>query len=345
MSYRKPLIGIAVFLLISCGLTWTVFVTLQRGVAGDTTSFSAVFTDASGLRAGDDVRMAGVRVGRVDSVSLDGTLARVAFRIESDQALYGNTKAAITYQNIIGQRYLGLSLGEQGEPRVLTGGDEIPVENTEPSFDISVLLNGFEPLFSVLDPQQIDNVTTAIITALQGDSGSITTLVSETSTLAESFAGPDKILGDIIVNLDGIVRSLAMQSTNVDTMITQAQSIFEQLAARRGEMVDSLDSIALVADQVATLSSDVAPDLSEFLTREPGFAQHFLDNKDTFGYFGFNLPPMLKGLARASQDGSYINTYLCNLNLTLVPAISTVIPALVAQSTPGGQITQSKICR
>ena len=121
-------------------------------------------------------------------------------------------------------------------------------------------------------------------------------------------------MGDIIVNLDGIVDSLALQSTNVDTMITQARTIFEQLAARRGEMVDSLDSIALVADQVATLSSDVAPDLSEFLTREPGFAQHFLDNKDTFGYFGFKLPPMLKGLARASQDGSYINTYLCNLN-------------------------------
>lgn len=345
MSYRKPLIGIILFLLISGGLTWTVFVTLQRGVHTVTNSYTAVFTDVSGLRTGDDVRMAGVRVGRVDAVTLDGTFARVAFRIDSDQALYGNTKAAIIYQNIIGQRYLGLSLGDHGEPRVLLSGDEIPVENTEPSFDISILLNGFEPLFSVLDPQQIDNITTAMVKALQGDSGSITTLVSQTSTLAASFAGPDQILGEIIVNLDGIVHNLALQSTNVDAMITQASAIFEQLAARREEMVDSLDSIAVIANQVATLSSDVAPDLNELLTREPGFAQHFIDNKDTFAYFGFNLPPMLKGLARASQDGSYINTYLCNLNVTLVPALSAVIPAIVAQATPGGQITHSKICR
>lgn len=168
MTIRKPLIGLVVFLLISAGLTWPVVVTLQRGVQGSTNAYSAVFSDVSGLRVGDDVRMAGVRVGRVDSIRLDNTVARVSFSIDATQQVFANTEASITYQNIIGQRYLGLSLGENPDTAILEAGSEIPLEWTEPSFDISVLLNGFEPLFSVLDPEQVDNITASVIAAFKG---------------------------------------------------------------------------------------------------------------------------------------------------------------------------------
>jgi phospholipid/cholesterol/gamma-HCH transport system substrate-binding protein len=344
MSYRKPLIGLIIFLVISIALTWTVFNTLRRSVDGPSTAYTAVFSDVSGLGIGDDVRMAGVRVGRVDSIKLDGLVAKVGFRVESDQQIYGNTKASITYENIIGQRYLGLSLGEQGDPVVMKGG-EIPLERTEPSFNISVLLNGFEPLFSVLDPNQIDNITTSIIRALQGDNGSITTLVAQTSDLAESFAGPDQILGDIIGNLDGIVRTFAEQRGAVDTVITQSQAMFTQLADRREELVTSIDSISTVVGRVATLANEAAPELNQFLTRQPGFAQHYMDNLDAFAYLGFNVPILLKGLARVTQAGAYIDTYLCTLNVTYIPALSNVIPSIVDAATPGGKTKFSPACQ
>jgi phospholipid/cholesterol/gamma-HCH transport system substrate-binding protein len=344
MSYRKPLIGLIIFLVISIALTWTVFNTLRRSVDGPSTAYTAVFSDVSGLGVGDDVRMAGVRVGRVDSIELDGLVARVGFRVESDQRIYGNTKASITYENIIGQRYLGLSLGEQGDPAVMKGG-EIPLEQTEPSFNISVLLNGFEPLFSVLDPNQIDNITTSIIRALQGDNGSITTLVAQTSELAESFAGPDQILGDIIGNLDGIVRTFAEQRGAVDTVITQSQAMFTQLADRREELVTSIDSISTVVGRVATLADEAAPELNQFLTRQPGFAKHYMDNLDSFAYLGFNVPILLKGLARVTQAGAYIDTYLCTLNVTYIPALSNVIPSIVDAATPGGKTKFSPACQ
>ncbi|HEY9312242.1 MlaD family protein [Williamsia sp.] len=344
MSYRKPLIGLIIFLVISIALTWTVFNTLQRSVDGPSTAYSAVFSDVSGLGVGDDVRMAGVRVGRVDSIELDGLVAKVGFRVESDQKIYGNTKASITYENIIGQRYLGLSLGEFGDPSVM-GGGEIPLERTEPSFNISVLLNGFEPLFSVLDPNQIDNITTSIIRALQGDNGSITALVAQTSDLAESFAGPDQILGDIIGNLDGIVRTFAEQRGSVDTVITQSQAMFTQLSDRREELVTSLDSISSVVGRVATLANEAAPDINQFLNRQPGFAQHYMDNLDAFAYLGFNVPILLKGLARVTQAGAYIDTYLCTLNVTYIPALSNVIPSIVDAATPGGKAKYSPACQ
>lgn len=345
MSYRKPLIGLSLFLLVSIVLTWPVVVTLQRGVYGATTPYSAVFSDVSGLRVGDDVRMAGVRVGRVDAIELDGTVAEVAFRIESDQAVYDNTEAAITYQNIIGQRYLGLSLGDGGAGTPMAAHSRIPLERTEPSFDISVLLNGFEPLFSVLDPEKVDEITAVIITAFQGDAGAVTTLVAETSRLTESLAEPDRILGDIIVNLDAVINDLVTKSEDVDSVIGSARSIFAQLSERRVEVVDSMDSIATTVDRIAAMSAEVQPELHDMIARQPGFTRHFLDNKEEFGYFGANLPGLLKGLARVSQEGSYLSTYLCNFNVTLIPEVGNIIPSIVSQATPEGRITHSPVCR
>lgn len=345
MSYRRPLIGLSLFLLISVAVTWPVVVTLQRGVYGATTPYSAVFSDVSGLRIGDDVRVAGVRVGRVDRIDLDGTLAKVAFRIESDQVVYDNTEAAITYQNIIGQRYLQLSLGDDAAGRPLAAHGEIPLERTDPSFDISVLLNGFEPLFGVLDPEHVDEITGAIITALQGDAGAVTRLVAETTRLAESLAEPDRILGEIIVNLDAVIDELATGSAEVDSVITSAREIFAQLSERRVETIDSLDSVAATVERIADMSAEVQPELQALIARQPGFTQHFLNNKEEFGYFGANLPGLLKGLARVSQEGTYLSTYLCNFNVTLVPEVEQIIPSVVADVTPEGRITHSPVCR
>ncbi|OBG38983.1 mammalian cell entry protein [Mycobacterium alsense] len=343
--YRKPLIGVCVFVAVCFALTWTVFVTLQRTVNGATTSYTALFTDASGLKAGDEVRMAGVRVGRVDSVKLDGTRARVGFRVQSNQVLYGDTKASIVYQNIIGQRYVGLSLGDFGDPKTLRAGAEIPVEHTEPSFDISHLLNGFEPLFTLLNPQQVDNVTTAIVRALQGDTGSITTLIAETTQLAESFEGTDQILDAVLGNLDTVLRSMAANHGDLDSTITQTRAVFAGLGQRRDELVNSLDQASIVASRIANVVGDVQPDLDQWLQREPGFAQHFKENKQDFAYLGYNIPLLLKGMARFSQNGSYLDVYACDARITLFPRLTNLIPWLVRHLTPGNRIMHSPICR
>ena len=116
MRYRGAMIGLSLFMVVAVTLTWLVYVTLRRDVAGQTVPYAAVFSDVFGLREGDDVRMAGVRVGRVEKIELQGDLAKVSFVVQSDQQLLGTTVASVTYQNIVGQRYLGLSLGNIGEP-------------------------------------------------------------------------------------------------------------------------------------------------------------------------------------------------------------------------------------
>ncbi|WP_255794298.1 MlaD family protein, partial [Mycobacteroides abscessus] len=92
MKFRGPLIALTVFMAVALALTWLVYATLRRDVAGGTTSYSAIFTDVYGLRDGDDVRMAGVRVGRVEKIELvNNKQAKVDFVVQNDQKLYGNT--------------------------------------------------------------------------------------------------------------------------------------------------------------------------------------------------------------------------------------------------------------
>lgn len=347
MTYRKPLIGLSLFLVAAVVATWMVFVTLRRDVAGPTNTYSAVFTDVSGLRPGDDVRVAGVRVGRVDRIDLDGTLAKVTFRIAKDQVLYRNTIAAVTYQNIIGQRYLGLSPGPGGDRAPLADRDQIPPERTKPSFDIAYLLNGFEPLFTALDPKQVDNLTTGIVQALQGDSSSVLTLITQTSALAESLAGPDQILGEVITNLNNVTSNLAAQNANLQTVIGQSRDVMVALGNRREQLVASARSINAALVRLATITNNIYPDIEELIGREPGFVAHLAGGagQARFAYLGANLPYLLKGLARVTQEGSYINAYACNANLTIFAFLSRLVPAIVRLASPGNIIQQSPICR
>lgn len=345
MSYRRPLIGLCLFLVVAMALLWITFTTLNRGVEGATKSYSALFSDVSGMRVGDDVRVAGVRVGRVDAIELDGTQARVRFRVRADQKLYGTTEASVIYQNLVGQRYLGLAPTDSGDPGVLADGAEIPLDHTEPSFDLSALLNGFEPLFGGLDPNQVNNLTDALIKSLQGDTGSLTALIAQTAALAQSLAGPDQVLGAIIQNLDNVITGLAARSGNLQTVLTRSRTIIDGLARHRDELTDTLDSVATFTDHVGAVVAADRPQLDQMLHRTPGFTAHVMENRDAFAYLGFNLPPMFQGLARVTQQGSYLDLYPCNFSVSLVPALSTLVPTIVQLASPTGTVQQSSMCR
>jgi phospholipid/cholesterol/gamma-HCH transport system substrate-binding protein len=338
MKYRGAVIGLSLFMVVAVTLTWLVYATLRRDVAGQTVPFAALFSDVFGLREGDDVRMAGVRVGRVEKIELQGDLAKVSFVVQSEQQLLGTTVASVTYQNIVGQRYLGLSLGHTGEPGTLKPGSVIPIDHTDPSFDVGALLNGYEPLFSVLNPRDADNLTKGVIASLQGDDASITALIDQTSKLTDSFAGRDSELGAVITNLNVVVDNLARHNGDLDQIITQASDAVTMFDARRPELVSSMGSISRVVRQLSTITDEVYPDFKEMVLREPGFAQHLVEIEPQLAFTGANLPLLLKGFARLTNEGAYANAYACDLNATgFFPGLNDVVPLIVDNATPGSR--------
>ena len=346
MTYRGAMVGLSLFMVAAVTLTWLVYVTLRRDVAGQTVPYAAVFSDVFGLREGDDVRMAGVRVGRVEKIELQGGLAKVSFVVQNDQQLLGTTVASVTYQNIVGQRYLGLSLGNIGEPGPLKAGSVIPIERTDPSFDVGAMLNGFEPLFSVLNPRDADNLTKGVIQSLQGDDASIVGLVDQTSRLTESFAGKDGQLGEVITDLNVVVDNLARHNDSLDEIISQTRDAVSTFDARRPELVSSLGSISRVVRQLSTISDEVHPALDELVLREPGFAEHMAGIEPQLAFTGANLPLLLKGFARITNEGAYANAYACDLNATgFFPGLNDVVPIIVDAATPGNKAWYTPRCR
>ena len=347
MKLRKVLLGLISFLTVTSVMTWLVYSTLEREVSGATTTYSADFTDVFGLRDGDDVRMAGVRVGRVMKIDLLGDdRARVDFELQNDQKLLANTEAAILYQNIVGQRYLDLSKGKTGESTPLPAGSIIPVERTTPSFDVGVVLNGYEPLFATIDPKAADQISNAAIQSLQGDSSAWATLIDQTGKLTDTFAGRDALLGDMITGLNRLFGTLGEQNDNLEATLRDTREMVNTFNARRPELISSMGSLSRLVQRLDAVTAEVNPSLRALIDREPGFTEHLGTIEPQLAFTGANLPKLLKGVARVSSEGAYLNVYACDLNaLAFFPGLNDVTPIIVDAATPGNKAKHTPRCR
>lgn len=340
MKSTKATIGFSVFAIIAIVVSYTIYSTLQRSVTGKTHSYSAVFSDVLGLRVGDDVRMAGVRVGRVDKIDFAGDYkARIDFRLQDDQHPTTSTKALVRYQNLIGQRYVALMPGKDaGAP--MRPGDQIPIERTEPSFDVSALLSGFEPLFSVLQPDQVNSLSETLIQALQGNGVSLAALITQAAQLATTFGQRDQILGDVLTNLSSVVSGLAHRSNELETLITQTRTLMQGLYQQGESLKNSVDQVATATDSLGRIVDAVKPGLAKAQNDATSGVALLLLNGASLDKAAVELPDMLNAIARFSSYGAYANAYICRLDVSLWGVL--LPPGLFSQV--GGN-SQSEVCR
>ena len=212
--HRGALIGVVVFTVVALLLTSMVAGTLSRAQRGDSITVTAVFRDATGLRAGDDVRVAGVRVGRVAETRV-GTgeergLAVVTLTVDADQGLHEDVVAGIDYLNLMGQRYVALSrpdVGADAEP--LADGARIPLERTRPALDLTAMFNAFQPIFELLQPGDINQLATNVVQVLQGQGPTLKHLLDQTAELTHGLVDREETLARVVDNVN-----LVLETTN-----------------------------------------------------------------------------------------------------------------------------------
>lgn len=319
-SIRKPLIGFTVFAVVATLVTAVIWNTLGRSVDGDTNTYTATFSDVLGLRAGDDVRMAGVRVGKVESIDLDKkNNAHVTFIVQRDQTLFGDTKALVRYQNLIGQRYVALAPDKKGggDHTALKNNGSIPIERTEPSFDISGLLNGFQPLFEVLQPEQVNNLSNTFIQALQGDGVSISAFITQAATLATDFQRRDAILADVITNLSGVMSGLAKRGDELETLVTQTRALIGGLYDQGQSLQASTVQIADATTALVGMISQIQPKLALAQNSTRDALTLLLANGSKLDQAAIDLPAILSDVGKFTQNGAYANAYICGLDVSL----------------------------
>nr|WP_210743288.1 MlaD family protein [Nocardia cerradoensis] len=202
-----------------------VFRLIERPVDGDTDTYTAVFTDANGLRTGDDVRLYGVQVGKVRSVDLDGALARVRFTVTQGHPLYTETLVAVRYQNLTGFRYLEIRQPDQPGAR-RTSASGFDTAHTIPAFDITTLFNGLQPVLAQLSPDDLNRFASSMLAVVQGDGNGIGPALDAIDTLSRYASDRAQVLSILVNNLAQVSAHMAGKSGNAMQLMTNLTELF-----------------------------------------------------------------------------------------------------------------------
>src|SRR6201996_786056 len=281
------------------------------------TSYSAVFSNVSGLKGGNFVRIAGVEVGKVSDLKLekDGTV-HVDFAIDKGLRLTEGTKAVVRYENLIGDRYLALEDGP-GPPSRLAPGATIPLARTSPALDVDALIGGFRPLFRALDPDQVNALSGELLRIFQGQGGTIASVLAQTSTLTTTLAGRDELIGQVITNLNTVLGTFAAHDDQFSQGLDKLSQFTKELADRKSDIATGTAYINAAAGSVADLLTVARQPIKDAVQQTDRFAGQIMSDHDYVDNLVKTLPDAYQVLARNGLYGDYFGFYLCDAILKL----------------------------
>jgi phospholipid/cholesterol/gamma-HCH transport system substrate-binding protein len=282
-----------------------------------TNSYTAEFSNASGLRAGQFVRASGVEVGKVKKVDLveGDKRIRVDFSVDRSVPLYQSTTAEIRYADLIGNRYLEINRGTgEGAETVLPPGGFIPLSRTQPALDLDALIGGFKPLFHALDPQKVNSIASSIITVFQGEGGTINDILDQTAQLTERLSESDQAVGEVITNLNKVLDTTVRHRKQFDQTIDKFELLITSLKGRAAQLADGTAHISDAAGTVADLLADNRPLLHDTVSRLETVAAPLVEQHDQLSDLVGKVPSAFNVIGRASGIyGDFFNFYLCDL--------------------------------
>ncbi|WP_199178097.1 MCE family protein [Mycobacterium hubeiense] len=316
-SLRGTLVRIAIFLTV-CTLGWFVMVaTFGELRFGGESSYRAVFANVSGLQTGDFVRIAGVEVGKVEEVEVqDDSTVVVTFTADNSVVLTEGNRAVVRYLNLIGERFLAIDEGTGGTTR-LKPGDTIPMAQTQPALDLDALIGGFRPLFNALSPDQVNALTGQLIEALQGQGATISSFLSQTASLTNTLADRDRLIGEVIVNLNTVLGSLGDQQDQLGSAVDSLSELVAGLEQRKQDIANGVAYANEVAGSVADLLAQTRPSLTKVVHEADRTAGNIVADADYVNNLLDTLPDAYRILNRQGLYGDFFSFYLCDLVLKL----------------------------
>jgi len=295
-------------------------------VTGLATAILAV--SISNTNPGDDVRIHGVRVGQVDDMSIvDGHLALVRFSVDRDKALPSDVTATIKYRNMVGQRYIALERGEKLSADMLPADAEIPLARTRPALDLTDLFNGFKPLFQALSPKDVNQLSGEIVQVLQGEGGTVDSLLAHTGSLTTTLADRDQVIGSVIDNLNSVLGNINGQGDALSTLVGTLQRLVSGLAGDRAAIGDAITGIADLTNATAGLFAAARPALKDSIAGLGAVSTNLVAGAADLEQFLTITPSKFQAIGRTASYGSWINFYLCEATVTLDPPQGYESPA------------------
>jgi phospholipid/cholesterol/gamma-HCH transport system substrate-binding protein len=301
----------------------------------DEKTYNAEFTNVSGLEGGNFVRIAGVEVGKVKHISINRKgLAVVEFSADDSVVLTEGTTALVRYDNPIGGRYMELQEGAGGV-KPLQPGQTIPPDRTRPALDLDALIGGFRPLFRALNPDQVNTLSAQLIQAFQGQGATIGSLLTQTAAFTNTLADRDQLIGQVVVNLNGVLGSLGSQSGQFAKAVDSLSQLMEGLAARKTDIANSIAYSNEAAGTIADLLAQARPALKTTVQQTDRVAGIAVADHEYLDGLLENLPDVYKALGRQGLYGDFFSFYLCDAVLKLNGKGGQPVFVKVAAQTTG----------
>jgi phospholipid/cholesterol/gamma-HCH transport system substrate-binding protein len=332
-NFVAPLIKLVIFLVVTTFATFVLGETIANSSYGSTNTYHADFSDVTGLQIGDDVRIAGVRVGTVQDIQIKEYetkqlgkrgYAYVTFTATKDAKVPASAIVNLRYRNLVGQRYLDIEQGAGNPADILPpggticgGSDPTNCTNTNPAVDLTVLFGGFKYLIQGLDAQQINQLSYAVIQTLQGEGGALENLFGVVADLTNSLADKDKVIGEVIDNLSSVLQAVGQRDSELGNLITELRDFMSGLASDRTTIGNAIVGVNRLAESTSGLLAQVRGPLAQDIKSITNLTDNLNANSSTITYVLQQLPPTVAGLIRTADYGSWFNFYLCSFSAIL----------------------------
>ncbi|MBS4754333.1 MCE family protein [Nocardioides sp. zg-ZUI104] len=315
-------IKLAVFTVISVFVTGLLVVIMGNLGFGDRTEYHAIFSNATMLEKGDDVRVAGVNVGEVKKVEHHKrSMAKITFKIDSGVKMTTASRAEIRFLNLVGDRYMALVSGGEAakSAKPLADGATIPLEQTKPALDLTVLFDGFKPLFAALSPKQVDELSLNLVQVLQGEGGTVRSLLSHTASLTGTLADRDQLIGDVITNLSETLETVDSRHEQLSSLVVELKNWMTDLAQDRETIGSSLDNISQLTVTVADLLQKGRPLVKEDIAalRKLSALLNKPENRKNLAELLDRMPRTMTDQTRTGTYGSWYQYYVCGVSASI----------------------------
>ena len=314
-SIRWTAIKLGIFTVVTIVVTtWLASIIGNFQLFEEPYEVTAEFTDVTGLLQGDVVKAAGVTVGRVESISVEDGVARVTMSLQEDVQIPSGVRAQIRFRNLIGQRLVSLAeTSDAPSPDMLEPGDVIPLERTDPAFDLSLLFNGLRPLIRSTDPADINIVAKALVEGLEGREEEAAGFLSNVADLSTTIASKDRELASLLTNLNEVTGDLAGRGEQLNVTLADLNTFFGAVQESEDDLSQalvSLDSAATSFDRIIEKNdSAIEAELEDLQVLLDAVADKRGDLKVAIR----SLPEFLQAVQRVNSYGQWGNAHLVDV--------------------------------
>nr|WP_090857572.1 MCE family protein [Nocardioides lianchengensis] len=307
---RNPVIIGAVSLAVLLGLLLAAFRAQDLPLIGGGDTYTAAFAESGGLKANDEVRIAGVRVGKVESVELDGDHVQVTFKVKTDSGFGADTRAAIRVKTLLGAMYLALEPAGSGQ---LAEDSEIPVERTSSPYDVVEAFEGLATTSEEIDTDQLADSLSTLADLTRNTPEEFRDALTGVSALSTNIAAKNEQIGTLLQNLTRVTKVLDERDTDIVQLMKDSDVLFRSLVARRDAVHRLLVSTSTLSKSLTALVRESRDDLKPALAELENVLRVLNKNEDNLDNSLRLMAPFYRVFASTLGGGPWFDTYIQNL--------------------------------